>query len=166
MRQLCLFLLLLFLTTNVSMADSIVLNAPEALETPEAYSMDWEIIRIDAENKFMRVKYRWLDSNGKAIHSGRTGVDHYWTCMNQWSDTNPVNNDQCISAGVPDPCCTGEGQGTCDDTVQTDSCFSDVFGFQIRQQDVGTAIGNGLRQLVWNQMKQDILSPGNDGDFQ
>jgi len=31
--------------------------------------------------------------------------------------------------------------------------FTDVFGFLIRAQDVGTPIGQGLKQLVWNKLK-------------
>ena len=46
-----------------------------------------------------------------------------------------------------------------------DSCFTDVFSFQIRQQDVDTSIGAGLRTLIWNQMKADVLTGGNDGTF-
>jgi len=47
----------------------------------------------------------------------------------------------------------------------SDTCFTDVFTFQIRAQDVGTPIGVGLRTLIWNRMKQDILTGGNDGSF-
>ena len=35
----------------------------------------------------------------------------------------------------------------------TGSDFQDVMGFQIRSQDVGTAIGQGLKQLIWNKME-------------
>ena len=33
------------------------------------------------------------------------------------------------------------------------SDFTDVMGFNIRAEDVGTAIGQGLKQLVWNKLK-------------
>ena len=34
----------------------------------------------------------------------------------------------------------------------TGSDFTDIMGFQIRSQDVGTAIGTGLKQLIWNKL--------------
>ena len=33
------------------------------------------------------------------------------------------------------------------------SDFTDVMGFTIRAEDVGVAIGQGLKQLVWNKLK-------------
>jgi len=35
--------------------------------------------------------------------------------------------------------------------------FTDVFGFIIRAQDVGTPIGPGLKQLVWNKLKTILV---------
>jgi hypothetical protein len=31
--------------------------------------------------------------------------------------------------------------------------FQDIMGFQIRSQDVGTPIGQGLKQLIWNKLE-------------
>jgi hypothetical protein len=47
----------------------------------------------------------------------------------------------------------------------TDTDFDDVFGFIVRQQDVGTKIGVGLRALIWNKFKSEVLTAGNDGTF-
>jgi len=46
-----------------------------------------------------------------------------------------------------------------------DECFSDVFTFQVREVDVGTSIGHGLRTLIWNKMRPDILTGANNGTF-
>lgn len=45
-------------------------------------------------------------------------------------------------------------------------CFTDVFSFQVRSQDVGTAIGAGLRQLIWNKFRRDVLTGSNNGTFE
>jgi len=37
--------------------------------------------------------------------------------------------------------------------VIQDSDFTDIMGFEIRTQDVGTKIGLGLKQLIWNKLK-------------
>lgn len=166
MKKLFLILLISILYSGIACGDSILLDSPEAIESPSAYKLDWEIVKIDVANKRLHVRYRWLDSNGDPIYSGRKTTHHLWSCRDEWSDVNPVENEECIAAGNPDPCCTGVGEGTCDDATQTDSCFSDIFGFTIRAQDVGTSLGIGLRTLMWNEMKQDILTPGNDGTFE
>ena len=49
-------------------------------------------------------------------------------------------------------------------TNNEETCFSDVFSFQVRTQDVGTSIGVGLRTLIWNKFRSDILG-ANDGTF-
>lgn len=46
------------------------------------------------------------------------------------------------------------------------TCFTDVFSFQVRSQDVGTAIGAGLRQLIWNKFRADVLTGSNNGTFE
>jgi hypothetical protein len=43
--------------------------------------------------------------------------------------------------------------------------FTDIFSFLIRQQDVGVKIGVGLRTLILNKFKADVLSAGNSGTF-
>jgi len=164
MKKICLILIFLFCIPVVH-ADKIVLDTPETIQTPEASKLDWEVVSINADRKYMKIKYRWRTSEDETIFTQRN-ADHYWICRDSYEDTNPVFNEECTDAGVPDACCTGVGEGTCDHLVQTDSCFTDVFSFQIRSQDVGTPIGVGLRQLIWNQMKQDILTEGNDGTFE
>lgn len=164
MKKLLLILAACFFATSV-LADNITLNSNETLAVPTAAAIsEWEVVRINAADKVMRIKYRWRDASNNLIQLNRHGW-HYWTCQDKWEDLNPVSNDDCVAAGDPDPCCTGVGTGICDDLTQTDTCFSDVFGFAIRTQDVGMSIGVGLRTLIWNEMKQDILSGGNDGTF-
>jgi hypothetical protein len=165
MKRFLLVLFVLFIPICLH-ADDIVLDSTENLAVPTATSIsEWEITKINAAKKEMIVKYRWRDGTGKLIRLNRDGW-LYWYCQDRWNDTNPVNNDECTAAGVPDACCTGVGTGTCDDLVQTDSCFTDVFMYEINcPQDNGTKIGVGLRTLIWNQMKADILTGGNDGTF-
>lgn len=40
--------------------------------------------------------------------------------------------------------------------VCSGQCFTDIYGFVIRQQDVGTTLGKGTRALVINKMKVDL----------
>ena len=83
-----------------------------------------------------------------------------WNCVNT---PVPGENSECVAEDDPYDCCSGEGTGTCDDML--DTCFSDVFGFVIRSQDVGTPLGQGLRTLIYNAWRDDVI-PGNDGTFQ
>jgi len=80
-----------------------------------------------------------------------------------WAFDEDVDDDNCTGANEPWDCCTGSETGTCPEIL--DTCFTDVFSFSIRTQDVGTSIGLGLRTLIWNQMKNDILTGVNDGTF-
>jgi len=46
------------------------------------------------------------------------------------------------------------GEEICGATATLEGAdFNDVMAFSIRSQDVGTAIGAGLKQLIWNKMK-------------
>ena len=146
---------------GVVMADSITLNSGQMLSVPTAAKIsEWQIILIDAAAQRMQIRYRWRDAdyNLLTVAGNRTGWE-YWECRNR----SEGNNADCTDVDTPWDCCTGAETGTCPEML--DTCFSDVFGFQIRQQDVGTSIGIGLRTLIWNQMKQDILTGGNDGSF-
>jgi hypothetical protein len=152
MKKLFIILLTTFLLGSFVYADSITLTQEETISVPTTQKIGgWYIDYISAAEKTMTIKYFWQDTQGEAIYPK--------------GSLNPVNNVECTAAGVPDACCTGVGVGTCDDLTIMDSCFSDVFLFEIRPQDAGTTIGLGLRTLIWNEMKQDILTGGNDGSF-
>jgi hypothetical protein len=120
---------------------------------------DWYVSYISAATKTLTVRYYWEDATGNPIQLDNRSAWQTWSCR----DISQGDNASCTAAGEPWDCCTGAGTGTCPEAV--DTCFSDVFGFQIRAQDVGTSIGIGLRTLIWNQMKVDILTGGNDGSF-
>ena len=123
--------------------------------------MDWHISKIDAGNKYLEVTYRWLDAAGEPILLANRRTWQVWRCRNIVDNPDTVD-EECLGIGDPWECCTGVGTGNCDETL-TD--FSDIFSFKIRAQDVGISIGVGLRTLIWNKMKGDILTPGNDGIF-
>ena len=153
-------LLLFCVLPFTAYGDDINLTSGETLSPPVATKVDWRIALIDAKAKKLVVRYSWLAASGEAVNVGGRET-HDWVCRDI---PTPGENASCISAGVPFPCCTGAGTGTCDGL--DDNCFSAIFGFSIRSQDVGTQIGVGLRQLIFNQWKQDRLSPGNDGTFE
>jgi hypothetical protein len=161
MKKILLAGLIVLLWAGFAWADRITLDSAETIDNPQAVALDWYVDRIDALNKTLTIKYRWIDANETPIRNRDSFQSwHTWQCRNI---EVPGTNAECIAAGDPYECCTGAGTGTCDD--MQDTCFSDVFGFNIRTQDVGTSIGIGLRALIWNQMKQDILTTGNDGSF-
>jgi len=161
MKKLAIALFLILVCPALVCADSITLNTNETLSVPESARIsDWEIIKINADQKIMTIRYRWRAGDDTVVQLGNRQGWQFWTCQDR---ETPGTNAECLAAGDPYECCTGVGTGTCDDLL--DSCFSDVFGFTIRSQDVGTKIGIGLRTLIWNQMKQDVLSGGNDGAF-
>ena len=153
--------LLIFLPFNVY-ADRIVLDNVEVLSTPNSTHLDWYVDKIDAGSKTLIVKYRWLDSNGDPIYLAGRNLWHTWS-VRDTADNPTTVAAECLGVGDPWECCTGVGTGDCDETI-TD--FSDIFSFQVRQVDVGTPIGAGLRTLIWNKMKSEILTPGNSGSFE
>jgi len=162
MKNIIFILIFAFVSPTFIYADNIVLDSTEILSTPSSTKItDWEIIQLNATERILRVKFRWRNSSDEVIRLDNRGAGwNYWTCRDiEVSGTNA----ECIGTEDPYPCCTGAGTGTCDDLE--DSCFTDVFGFVIRSQDVGTKIGAGLRTLIWNKFKEDILSTGNDGTF-
>lgn len=140
-------------------AERVILDSPQAIAAPTASEMEWFVDDLDSENRIVRVRYRWLQDDGMYIPLGRKGWQ-YWICKDI---KTTGENAMCLAAGDPWECCTGVGEGDCDGYDST--CFTDIFGFQIRSQDVGTKIGVGLRTLIWNQFKQDIL-PTNNGSFE
>lgn len=128
--------ILAFLPIHV-FAEKIVLDSPEAISPPEAAWMDWFVDDLDSESRRLVVKYRWRSSDDKILYPENADNGWLtWTCQN-------------ISEG-------GDNDST---------CFSDVFSFKIREQDTGTSIGVGLRTLIWNRFRQEIL-PTNNGTFQ
>jgi len=164
MKKIIVSILAVLFFCGIVVADDITLTSPEALTQPTASKItEWEVTKINAAQKVMKIKYRWRDGSNVVIeglpNSGRNGWLE-WTC----ADVEvPGTNAECTGVGDPNVCCTGAGTGTCDDMEST--CFTDVFGFTIRAQDVGTGIGVGLRTLIWNAMKADILTGANDGVF-
>jgi len=153
---------ILILSFGYVNAERVTLDQPEALTPTTSSMLNWRISLVDAKNKILKVQYQWLDATGQRISFNRQAWST-WTCRDV-ADTNPEeNNTECTAADTPYTCCTGVDTGTCDEAI---TCFSDIFGFQIRAQDVGTGIGIGLRTLIWNQMKSDVLTVGNDGVFE
>lgn len=163
MRKLFLPLILagFILFPCLSFADSITLNSAESI-TPITWDRisDWTILEINPTTKTLVIKYRRRNGTDIVIDSSsdRHGYKR-WYCR----DLQQGDNAACLDVDDPWDCCTGLGTGTCPEDI--DTCFSDVFGFTIRTQDVGTGIGIGLRTLIWSQMKQDILTGINDGTF-
>lgn len=154
-----LILALLLLIPTVAHADRVTLTNPETLAVPTSSMLDWYVSRIDAKTKTLEVTYQWLDANQNVIRPTSGQTWRVWTCR----DRAPQLVADCTAPGEPYACCTGPGAGTNCDPGST--CFTDVFGFTIRTQDVGTKIGLGLRTLVWNKFKADLLSAGNSGTF-
>lgn len=142
MKKLVIVLGIILLLFPISAyADRVTLNSSETLSTPVATHLDWYVDKIDAKSKELIVRYRWLDASGTPIMlSGSRTQWHTWSCRD-----------------IPDDPETPGDESTTD--------FTDIFGFSIRQQDVGVSIGVGLRTLIWSKMKGDILTVGNDGTF-
>lgn len=154
-----LFIILLLLPT-LAHADRVTLTNPETLAVPTSALLDWRVTLIDAKARTLEVSYQWLDANLNAIRVNTAGQTwRVWICRDRAAQL--VAN--CTAPGNPYSCCTGPGTGTGCDPGST--CFSDVFGFVIRSQDVGTKIGLGLRTLLWNKFKADLLAAGNSGTF-
>lgn len=163
MKKIVLYILAFFIMAGVSLADEVTLNSTETIDTPIAAKIYWYVDYINVTDKTMKIKYRWLTSDGVSIRDkDSSNSSHIWTCVDTPDKYPDWNNVDCTAAGVPFSCCTGPQAGTCNDPS---TCFTDVFKFNIRAIDVGTPIGIGLRTLIWNQMKGEILTPGNDGAF-
>jgi hypothetical protein len=167
MRRLFLILLCTLFLGGVALADSVSLNSAEVLSTPTSQKLDWQVTLIDAAAQRLSVRYRWLDGNDKVIRMSRSGNQWmYWECV-AYPAIPAFDPLTCVDIGDPDGCCTGPGIGIgCYAGRAEETCFTDVFGFSIRTQDVGTSIGVGLRTLIWSKFKADVLSGGNDGTFQ
>jgi hypothetical protein len=161
MKKLFIIIVMCFLLPIFSSAEELVLDTPKPISTPEISSYDWEAIIINRDDKTLVVRYNSLDSNGDKITFSNGRQLKSYVCQNIPDDPGTDVND-CVSEGEPYACCTGFGTGNCD---ESDPCFDDIFGFEIRTQDVGTKIGIGLRNLIKNKFKNSVIGAGNDGSF-
>jgi len=159
MKKLIIFAGLMLGLMGMAYADTVTLNNTEEMFPPSATQIEFKRILIDLNAHHMIVWYSWRDSGGVIQKDGK--IIHTWSIGNI-SDDPETDNALCVGEGDPWPCCTGAGTGECD---ESDPAFNNLFLFQVRQQDVGTPIGRGLRNLIWSRMKNDILSEGNDGSF-
>ena len=166
MKKALLVITLLLLAASVVSADVIVLDTPESLSVPTAPRLVWDEIRINNQGKILRVFYHWENADGTQIRNTSGRTQNIWRCFDR-AEIPAFDVGTCIDIDDPHPCCTGAGTGTgCPELVPAVTCFTDTFGFTIRQVDVDTKLGLGLRALIWSKMKDDILTPGNDGTFQ
>lgn len=154
------------LFSGVAFADNITLNNPETLSTPTSNTIsNWKITELNATAKRLVVQYQWTDADKNVIKLRNSSGWNSWTCQDI-AAVPAFDVATCTGVDTPDPCCTGAGTGEgCFEGTPAVTCFSDIFGFQIRSQDVGTKIGVGLRTLIWNKFKSQVLSTGNAGTF-
>lgn len=150
MKRLVILLSIVF-CFGIAYAQDATLSAPVPLSVPTANHIQISNIEIMPVSKIMRVTYRWLDANKRAIvTTDGMKTDRIWSCTE--SAGEPVAN--CTDVGTPYPCCTGVGTGT--NCKAPDTSFSDIFGFKMRTEDVGKSIGIGLRTLIVAKMKAQI----------
>lgn len=139
MKKFIILVFCIFVLYGIGFAETVTLTNPQPVDSPEASTMDWRVIRLDSDAHILVVVYRWRDINGDIIYGGDTDGWHTWRCRNVANDPETPEDE-------------------------TDTCFNDIFTFQIRQQDVGTGIGHGLRALIWNSFRTDVLG-ANNGTF-
>ena len=141
--------------------DSITLDNQENLSVPTSQKIgDWYIDYASASNKTVIIKYYWADATGQPIIMDNGKVWQNWDCR----DISRGNNADCLNNDDPWLCCDGPGAGTCPEVV--DDCFTQTFLRAVQcPADDGVLLGVGLRTLLFNQWKQDSLTPGNDGSF-
>ena len=162
MKRFILLIMAVVTLPTLGMAETIILNSPHEITPSTALGLEWKVETLNSESSQLVVKYRWRGAGSRILMD--VGSDNKgwntWNCVNT---PVPGENSECVAEGDPYDCCSGEGTGTCDDML--DTCFSDIFGFEIRSQDVGTPLGQGLRTLIYNAWRDDVI-PGNDGTFQ
>lgn len=150
-------LLVVLLIAGVASAQVLTLNSAETLSVPTATKLDLNLIQIDAEKQTIGVRYRFMDAGGHYIsEAGNPEIFRWWYC----TDRAPELAANCTELHNPYWGCTGVGTGENLDPGTT--CFTDTFRFAVREQDVGTPIGKGLRALIWNKMKKSVLTGTND----
>lgn len=142
---------------GIGNAQVLILNSTETLAVPTAAKLDLRNININVTNKTITVTYRFLSSGDIAIPiPGGDTFNRTWTCFDR--DAELVAN--CTGVGIPYPCCTGVGTGTGCNPGST--CFTDTFSYVIKGTDNGTVLGKGLRALIWNKMRPDVLTGTNN----
>ncbi len=157
MKKLIVSLFIVAALCGASYAQVLTLNSPESLAVPTATKLDLRNINIDVTNKLVTVTYRFLGAdNGPIPRVGNVTVDRTWTCQ----DVPAQLAADCTGVGVPYNGCTGVGTGT--GLYAGDTCFTDTFSFSIRSQDVGVALGKGLRALIWAKMRPAVLTGANN----
>jgi len=144
MKKLFFALFGLLVFTGIANADKLTLVSPQTEVSPIVVDLDWRNINLDISNRnnILTVTYFKLNASGQRIPLADGTVRRTWVCK------NIVDNPE-----TPQD--------------ETSTCWSDIFMFSIRAQDVGTPIGRGLRQLILNKMKNDptVFEPGNSGAF-
>ena len=108
-------------------ADEYILDTPETEISPITVRYDWQNVNIDLANNILTIFYNKLNDTGQAIPKPNGRTRRVWACQNRADDPETPEDE-------------------------TETCWSDVFMFAIRTQDVGTPIGRGLRMLIKNQM--------------
>ena len=162
MKRLMLVIFVILTWVGVGNAQILTLDSPEALAVPTATKLDLKTININVDDKLVTVTYRFLDGSGNYILTTAGRVDRTWQCRDS-AAVPAFNVATCTGVGAPDPCCTGAGTGTgCFEGTPADTCFTDTFSFNIRSQDVGVAIGKGLRALIWSKMRPAVLTGTNN----
>ena len=157
MKKVLLFTVFFLLCSGIVYADTVVLNSTETVPSAPsniATRVVWNKVIVRPAEKTCLVEFKWRDSAGNDI-----GDWKYFQCRDYANQSGQLLNADCTAIGAPYECCYGNQVGVC-------QCFSDTFGFIVRTQDVGTKIGIGFRQLIWNQFKKVFLGAGNDGTFQ
>jgi hypothetical protein len=151
MKRLILVLLFVFAFSGLAYGQTGTLSPVVPLSVPTAAKIQITNVEIYPVRKVMQVTYRWLDANDNPIYKvGTRQYDQLWTCQ----DIPAQLPADCTGAGIPYKCCTGVGTGT--GCFAGETGFTDVFGFVIRSQDVGTRLGVGLRNLLVAKMKASI----------
>jgi hypothetical protein len=147
----------ILLFSSTAYAQVLTLNSPESLAVPTASKLDLKEIRIDIGSKSLMVMYQFMNDDGTLIPmQGSSQTLRNWMCVDRAAQLE----SQCTGVGEPYRGCTGVGTGTNLDPGST--CFTDTFSFAIRAQDVGVAIGKGLRALIWNKMRPNVLTGTNN----
>lgn len=127
----------------------------EQVAVPTATYIEFRPYSTDFANKQYIVTYRLLDVNGKAIPMPESmDVNRKWICRDRADE-----NLACTAAGEPQACCTGLGTGTCPGAL---TCWTEVYGFEIKEAHIGDKTGKLLRRRLFNRAKAAILRAGND----
>ena len=159
MKRWAIALLILLFSPVLCLADGVVLNSSETVVSSVNADniVEWHISYLSQSEKKCVVRFKW--ASGSTVVS-RDGEEwDTFGCKNyKKDDGTQIEDSECTAAGTPYTCCTANNEGVC-------KCFSDVFAYTLQAGDAGTAIGIKQRNLLWQQAKKKLLSPGNDGTF-